>query len=109
MTDKEQTKIIYVGPPGASFGFRLAGLQTVDCDTSDELVSHLKDIKEQGTNGIVLVDEGLAEGKLDEVEKLNQEAQPAIVLVTRPGKPKRLAARKMDNLLIKAVGSDILN
>ena len=80
----------------------------VVCDSSGDLVSRLKEIKERGKSGIVLVDEGLAESVLDDVEKMNQEALPAIVLVTRPGKSRKLAAQKMDRLLIKAVGSDIL-
>ena len=109
MDNKEQTKITYVGPSGAGFGFQLAGIDIVACDSPSDLVSRLKEIKKEGKSGIVLADEGLAESVLDNVEKMNQDALPAIVLVTRPGKSKRIAARKMDRLLIKAVGSDILS
>ncbi|MFH1354302.1 MAG: V-type ATP synthase subunit F [bacterium] len=109
MENKEQTKITYLGPSGAGFGFRLAGIDIITCDSPNDLVSRLKEIKEEGESGIVLIDEGLAEDVLDDVEKMNQDALPAIVLVTQPGKSKHLAAHKMNRLLIKAVGSDILS
>lgn len=100
--------ITYIGPVGADFGFRLSGIDTVTCSSSEELIKRLKELKINKQGGIVFVDEGLAEDVLDQVETLNEDTLPAIMLLTNPAKPKRLAARKMDKLVVKAVGSDIL-
>jgi vacuolar-type H+-ATPase subunit F/Vma7 len=108
ISEKEQIDITYIGPVGADFGFRLSGINTVACSSSDELVKQLKQLRASKQGGIVFVDEGLAEDVLDQVEALNEDTLPAIMLLTNPSNPKRLAARKMDNLVVKAVGSDIL-
>jgi vacuolar-type H+-ATPase subunit F/Vma7 len=107
-SEKEQVDITYIGPAGADFGFRLSGINTVACSSSDELIKKLKSLKSTKEGGIVFVDEGLAEDVLEQVEALNEDTLPAIMLLTNPSNPKRLAAKKMDNLVIKAVGSDIL-
>jgi len=101
--------ITYLGPPGAGFGFQLAGMMTTECSSGDELLSSLKQLVADKKAGIVFVDESLAEGVMDEVEKLNENTMPAIVLLTNPVESKRLAAAKMDRLMIRAVGSDIFN
>lgn len=100
--------IAYIGPAGVDFGWRLSGINAVACSSSDELIKRLKALKTNKQGGIVFVDEGLAEAVLDQVEALNEDTLPAIILLTNPAKPKRLAARKMHNLVVKAVGSDIL-
>ena len=107
-SEKEQVDITYIGPVGADFGFRLSGINTAACSSSDELIKRLKALKNNKEGGIVFVDEGLAEDVLGQVEALNEDTLPAIMLLTNPAKPKRLAARKMNNLVVKAVGSDIL-
>ena len=107
-SEKEQVDIMYIGPEGADFGFRLSGISTVACSSPDELIKQLKALKTKKEGGIVFVDEGLAEPVLDQVEALNEDTLPAIMLLTNPAEPKRLAAKKMDNLVVKAVGSDIL-
>jgi len=107
-SERKQVGITYIGPDGSDFGFRLSGIKTIACSSSDELIKRLKTLKADNEGGIVFVDEGLAEDVLNEVEILNEDTLPAIMLLTNPSKPKRLAAQKMDNLVIKAVGSDIL-
>ncbi len=108
VSEKEQVNITYIGPAGADFGFRLSGINTVACSSSDELIKQLKTLRGNKQGGSVFVDEGLAEDELDQVEDLNEDTLPAIMLLINPANPKRLAARKMNSLVVKAVGSDIL-
>ncbi len=108
MSDKQETNVAYAGPPGGGLGFQLAGIDVVACENEKELLSVLKKEK-GGQHEIVFVDEGLAENILAEIEKLNENLLPAIVLISSSASSKKIAARKMDQLLLKAVGSDIIN
>lgn len=105
--DKEKAQMVYIGPAGAGFGFRMSGVDVVESDGSSDMLKRLKAFKDQYS--IVFVDEGLAQPVLAEIEVLNEEPIPAIVLLPNPTQPINLTQEKMNNLVIKAVGSDIFS
>jgi vacuolar-type H+-ATPase subunit F/Vma7 len=108
MSDKQETNVVYIGPPGGGLGFQLAGIDVMNCSDEKELLNIIREEK-GGKYEIMFVDENLAENILPEIEKLNEDVLPAIVLIASSSSPKKIAARKMDQLLLKAVGSDIIN
>jgi vacuolar-type H+-ATPase subunit F/Vma7 len=109
MTASPYSQLAYVGPAGAGMGFNLAGITVQTCDEVAQLVPALRKLKESTQYGIIFVDEGLAEPVLADVERLNADTLPAIVLLPNPTKPANLAQVKLNNLMIKAVGTDIFN
>lgn len=102
------TPLVYIGPTGAGLGFQLSGIAVMTCDDDTVLVRLLRQLKEEKKYHIIFVDEGLATKVLDDVERLNEDTLPAIVLLPNPAAPRNLAQEKMNKLVIKAVGSDIL-
>jgi len=108
MSKRQETNVAYVGPPGGGLGFQLAGIRVLACSDEKELLDILSREK-GGRYEIIFVDEGLAENVLPEIEKLNEDVLPAVVLIASSSSSKKIAARKMDQLLLKAVGSDIIN
>ena len=109
MSEKKNVPITYLGPPGAGFGFQLAGITTHECASDTELIKKLKQLVRDGNAGIMFVDEVLAENVMEEIDQLNEKTLPAVVLLANPVMSKRLAAQKMDRLMIRAVGSDIFS
>ena len=107
--EKHTTNIAYVGPSGAGLGFQLSGMTVRECSTSDEALRAIRELKHEGSHGIIFVDESLAEDKLQEIGKLNEDPLPAILLLPNPIDPKNVAAQSLQNLIIKAVGSDIVS
>ena len=101
--------LTYLGPPGSDLGFRLAGMVVAPCNNFEELLEKLQEIAEEERGGIIFVDEELASQKLDEVERLNEAVRLTIVLLANPAKPKHLAAKSLDKLILQAVGSDIFS
>jgi len=101
--------LTYLGPPGSDLGFKLAGMAVAPCSNSEELLEKLQKIAKEEDGGIVFVDEELASQKLDEIERLNEAVRLTVVLLANPAKPKRLAAKRLDKLMVQAVGSDIFN
>jgi vacuolar-type H+-ATPase subunit F/Vma7 len=101
---------VYIGQVGAGLGFALAGVLVLETENSEKMLEHLKEIRE--TAKVVFLDEGLAGDVLDEVERLNTEPLPAIVLLPKPGKQgdeESATSERMKRLMIQAVGSDIFS
>ncbi len=109
MTETKTSPMVYVGPVGAGLGFRLSGIDVAEVTSSDEVVKNIKKYKEQNKYSIIFVDEGLAAEVLADIEKLNAETIPAIVLLPNPANPQNLTQQTMNNLVVQAVGSDIFN
>ena len=101
--------LVYCGPAGAGVGFQLSGIDVVACDTSVELIARLKEFVRTQAYSVIFVDEGLAAEVLPEIEALNQKPEPTIMVVPNPTNPQHLASRKLNQLMIKAVGSDIFS
>lgn len=101
------TPLAYIGPIGAGLGFKLAGIEVAGCASPEQLLRTLRTFKETGEFKLIFVDEGLAAPILAEVERINEDPVPAIVLLPNPANPMNVAQEKMRNLMIKAVGSDI--
>jgi len=110
MTDREEsTKITYIGPPGRGFGFELAGIETHASTSGVMMLELVKELARAGDVGIIFIDEGLALQVLDELEAMNRQSLPALVLLPNPANPQRTAAQRLEKLMVTAVGSDIFN
>lgn len=101
--------IAYVGPEGAGLGFQLAGIAVHECGNGESAMQTLKTLKQAGEATIIFVDEGLAEEYLEVVAKLNEDALPAIILLPNPTEAKNLSAQNLQQLMVRAVGSDIFS
>lgn len=111
MTADERPNIplFYLGPPGAGFGFQLAGMAVTSCATAAALLEQLRLRAAETPQSIIFVDERLAADVLDEVEQLNDSVLPAIVLVPGAAVGRQLSAEKLQRLMVRAVGSDIFS
>jgi len=108
MSTKSQV-IAYLGPVGAGFGFSIAGVDVRECAHGDDMVATLKSLVAAGEHNIIFVDETLAEHELETIAKMNQEPLPAIILLPNPASPKRVAATNLQQLMVRAIGSDIFD
>jgi len=107
--EKQPVKLMYLGGPGSDFGFKLAGIETTTCESSDQVLAEVKKVAGSDQASIIFIDEGMVEREQEELADLSQSAACAVVLLPSPTKPKRLAAKQMDRLMIQAVGSDIFS
>jgi len=107
--EKQEVKLTYIGMPGSDFGFKLAGVETMACADGEALTDELKKIALGEGVGVVFVDERLALAVQEEVDEITAAANVSVVLLPNPAQPMRLAAKKMDRLMIQAIGSDIFS
>ena len=103
------TTLTYIGPSGSGLGFQMSGMQVSQADTSEGLLRRIRSILSSGPDHIIFVNERLAVDVMDEVEALNRHAMPTIVFVPDVVVASRLAADKMQRLMLRAVGSDIFS
>jgi len=101
--------MVYIGLVGAGLGFRLSGIDIIEVTAGDEALAAVREFKDKGRYSIIFIDEGLAAEVLADIEKLNADTLPAIVLLPNPAKPQNLTQETMNNLVIQAVGSDIFS
>jgi vacuolar-type H+-ATPase subunit F/Vma7 len=99
---------VYVGPTGLGLGFTLAGIRHEPCERPESLLAAMRALKDAGEASIIFVDEALAEPSLTELEALNADPVPAIVLLPSATARLNVTQEKMKRLLVKAVGSDII-
>lgn len=109
MTDNSPHNIAYVGWPGSGLGWRLAGIDVTTLDQEGNLRQTLRQLCDRKQYQIIFVDEGLAAGSLKDIARLNEDALPAIVLLPNASQPLNLTQTQMEDLVVKAVGSNIFN
>lgn len=103
------SRLAYLGQPGTGLGFRLAGLAVYEETDAVSSLSLLQRIKDEKTHAIIFVDEHLVSGQTAALAKLNADPLPAFVLLSNPIEPRHLAVAQINELVIKAVGTDIFN
>lgn len=103
-----KSALVYIGPIGLGLGFTLSGIDVVECDGSEKLISLVRQMKEEALYSLIFVDESLVQPVLPEIEQLNQDPVPAIVLLPSASSSLNVTQEKMKRLMIKAVGSDIV-
>ncbi|HLC49731.1 MAG TPA: V-type ATP synthase subunit F [Candidatus Andersenbacteria bacterium] len=104
---QESFPIAYIGPSGAGLGFSLSGIFVEETDDPNRALALVKEWKADGTRKIIFMDEGLAGPNLGAIRSLNEDALPAIMLLPNPSNPTHTAAKNLEQLMIRAVGSDI--
>ena len=102
------SKIAYLGPEGVGLGFELTGMTVIACKNSTDMITRLRELKDSALYGIIFLDEQLAKDQMETVSYLNTNPLPAILLLPNPANPQNLSAQSLKQLMIKAVGSDIL-
>lgn len=107
MSNTQSQAIAYLGPFGGGFGFSIAGVDVRECAHGDDMVKTLKSLVAAKEHNIIFVDETLAENELDVIAKLNQEPLPAIILLPNPASTQHVAATNLQQLMVRAIGSDI--
>lgn len=99
--------IAYIGPIGAGLGFSISGIHVVETDDAQHALSLIKKWKRDHSYQIIFVDETLAQEHLQDIRTLNEDALPAIILLPNPTSPTHTAAKNLQGLMIRAIGSDI--
>jgi vacuolar-type H+-ATPase subunit F/Vma7 len=99
--------LAYIGLPGTGFGWRLTGLTVYEEETAAESLALLKRLQAEQSHSIIFIDENLAVDGQGEMQASSQGMLPAVVLLPNIHKYRRIAARRLDQLIIKAIGSDI--
>jgi len=99
--------MVYIGPAGRGLSWKMAGIDVQEAATGKEAIKLIREIKETEAYQLIFLDEKLALENLNEVEKLNDTALPAIVLLPAPGEAIGAAREALDNLVVKAVGSSL--
>jgi vacuolar-type H+-ATPase subunit F/Vma7 len=99
--------IAYIGPVGAGLGFSLSGIAVEETDDPTRALALVKEWKTQGTYNIIFIDEKLADPNLDALRTLNEDSLPAIMLLPNPSTPTHTATHNLQQLMIRAIGSDI--
>ncbi len=105
--EHSQGNIAYLGPAGAGFGFQLSGIDVHEPTNGEEALQIVRQLKQEGAYGIIFVDESLVEESQEQFAKMNEDPLPAIILLPNPVTPKRVAARQLQQLMVRAIGSDI--
>jgi vacuolar-type H+-ATPase subunit F/Vma7 len=62
-----------------------------------------------GSHHNIFVDEGLAGNNAEAIARLNENPRPAIILLPNPAQPKGVAAANLQQLMVRAIGSDIFS
>ena len=99
--------IAYIGPSGAGLGFSLSGIDVEETDDPAYALNLVLQWKKQDLYQIIFIDEALADPNLAAIRSLNEEALPAIMLLPNPSNPTHTAARNLQQLMVRAIGSDI--
>lgn len=105
--ESQSSPIAYIGPVGAGLGFQLSGIHVEETDDPTLALKHIRDWKSSGIYKIIFIDEKLADPNLETIRKLNEEPLPSIMLLPNPSSPTHTAARNLQQLMIRAIGSDI--
>ncbi len=107
----EQTlsRIAYIGPTGAGLGFSLSGLHVEETDDPSRALALVREWKASGAYTIIFLDEALAASNLASIRELNEDPIPAIMLLPNPSHPTNTAAKNLEQLMIRAIGSDIFS
>ncbi len=103
------SQIAYIGPIGAGLGFSLSGIHVEETDDAAHVLSLVREWKTTGAYTIIFLDEALAAENLEAIRALNEEALPAIMLLPNPSRPTNTAAKNLQQLMIRAIGSDIFS
>lgn len=99
--------IAYLGFSGAGFGFRLAGVDVFELADSIALAAKLKELVASSQHEIIFVDEELAADQLEVIARYNRDPRPSIILLPNPVNPQNVAATNMQQLMVRAIGTDI--
>ncbi|OGY37231.1 MAG: hypothetical protein A3E36_01385 [Candidatus Andersenbacteria bacterium RIFCSPHIGHO2_12_FULL_45_11b] len=105
--NQTSSPIAYIGPVGAGLGFSLSGIHVEETADPSLALKYLRQWKQEGVYSIIFIDEGLADPNLESIRTLNEDALPSIMLLPNPSNPKHTAARNLQQLMIRAIGSDI--
>ncbi|MEO6078070.1 MAG: V-type ATP synthase subunit F [Candidatus Andersenbacteria bacterium] len=105
--NSSSSPIAYIGPVGAGLGFQLSGIHIEETDDPSIALKYLRQWKQEGEYQIIFIDEALADPNLEIIRSLYSEALPSIMLLPNPSKPTNTASKNLQQLMIRAIGSDI--
>ncbi len=107
--NKISSLIAYIGPTGAGLGFSLSGIHVEETDDPLQALHLVRTWKQEGVYSIIFMDEVLADANLKAIRALNEDVLPSIMLLPNPFNPTHTAARNLQQLMIRAIGSDIFS
>ncbi len=99
--------IAYIGPSGSGLGFSLSGIFIEETDDPNRALTLVRQWKTDASYQIIFIDEVLAHPNLAAIRALNEDALPAIMLLPNPSTPTHTAAHNLQQLMVRAIGSDI--
>lgn len=79
--------MLFITRPGASVGFKCAGVDAVEAERGGEVSTLLQSIQDEGRYGLVVVDEPLLEGVGELVlKRIRKKGLPIIMHINIPEK-----------------------
>ncbi|MGL4394203.1 MAG: V-type ATP synthase subunit F [Brevinema sp.] len=104
----ELKKIAVIGNADTVLPFRSIGAESFDVETSDQLLDTLRQLTDQGTFGIIFIEETLAEPVFDSISKINDQYR-GIAITPIPGTTGEggIALKNLGSQVTRAIGIDI--
>jgi vacuolar-type H+-ATPase subunit F/Vma7 len=102
--------LLVITRPGASVGFRCAGIDSMEAPETGDISELLLSIQDEGKYGLVVVDEPLIEGVKEIVMKrMRKKGLPIIVDINIPDKWEEMEVGESPvvRLIRKAIGYQI--
>ncbi|MGL4388017.1 MAG: V-type ATP synthase subunit F [Brevinema sp.] len=104
----EHKKIAVIGNADTVLPFRSIGAESFEVETPDQLLQTVRQIAEQGTFGIIFIEETLAEPVFDIISKINDQYR-GVAITSIPGTTGDggVALKHLSAQVTRAIGIDI--
>ncbi|MGL4560889.1 MAG: V-type ATP synthase subunit F [Brevinema sp.] len=104
----DHKKIAVVGNADTVLPFRSIGVESFEVETSDQLLDIVRKITDQGTFGIIFVEETLVEPVIDIIAKINDQHR-GVAITPIPGTTGEggIALKRLGAQVTRAIGIDI--
>lgn len=102
-------KVAVIGPKNIVLGLKAFGIDVFIAVSSQEALTNLKELKNQGKHSVIFVIKELLDGiPKDDYKKIQSEHLPVILAIPGLNADDKGYLDKLRTLAEKAVGSDIL-
>lgn len=104
----EYKKIAVIGNPDTVLPFRSIGAESFEVSTAEEMIEILRKITQEGTFGIIFVEETIAELVFDTIATINDQYR-GVAITPIPGTTGEggVALSRLSAQVTRAIGIDI--
>ncbi|MBN2543197.1 V-type ATP synthase subunit F [bacterium] len=105
----EQHRVAFIGDIQSTLPFTSVGIDIFPVRTDDEALSTFAEIVKKGIYAVIFITENLDRVLDDEINKIEYEALPSIILLPQITGSKGLGLRFLRDTMKKAAGRDIMD